>query len=437
MFEEDISVDIAHSLAKCSIPFYTTKLYKLLDDKKFTGNNELLTFSDYYNLTELKISDKLTKSDLGNLSTLFSFNKSLIDIKLDTDLKTSYEIIKSYVENISKYSHAQFNIRIPSIIMSKSNDEYLYNIHQLLNSNNCKLNLVTPEDEVISYNKYTKSLAPLRKFANKLSVMKLSTIEKLILIEDYTKSKPYQDSYNKFASRKLFSSLNSEYVVCYTYASTFKALCDYVGIPATVVIGRMSREDGFMSEHAKVICRINDAKYQKSGLYIFEPTFDACNAFTASSDEKPCDNYLYFANTIKEYSDVYDLKIEELGLLKYVNNEFSPKNAVQKSECIRQLNELNIGNTNSYTSKPVLDITIHQALQMLDNADVIDIDTFKSALLFSRSKIEEFTKDDVDRIVRINANRAMQNVSEFSSNRFSDPTLCDDCIITFDDYDII
>lgn len=436
-FESNVPFDLANELIRNSIPFYTTSTFPLLDTSKFSSDNDLITQSDYYQSLRLSISGNLTDADITALDSFFDVNRILYNISLNTDLKTSLEVVKSYVSNISKYSHAHFNVQLPDIILNKSDSTYLYEIHKLLKANKCNLSLVSPTKETISYAKYTETLSPLRKFATKLNTLNLSPIEKLILIEDYSKSRPYYDSIDKSESRNFFSSLNSDYVVCYTYAATFKALCDYTNIPCTIAMGRLTTDGGKVSEHAKVICNIVDPKYDRNGLYIFEPTFDAVQIDSEFPDEKTCDNYLYFANTYSQYNDVYTISTREFGLLAQAGKSVDLSNIEDKNECIRQLNELYGTDYSSTTDIDTIDNAIATATDSLMSAYEIDLDTFKSALSTARSSIGDFTEEDMERIIRINSYRATQSVSRCSTNRFCNDEMfeaIDDSIIVFDEF---
>lgn len=413
-FENNVSYTIAQELLKKNITFHTTTNYPLLDHNKFSANNNLITQSDYYQALTLNVNGVINEDDIVALNMFFDMNRILYSIKIDADMKSVLDIVKAYTSNISKYSHATFDIQLPDIILDREENKYLYEIHKLLKANNCKLNLISPTKEIISFESYSKTLTPLRKFANKILALNLSPLEKLVLIEDFTKSRPYTDSSNKAASRKFFHSRNSNYIVCYTYATTFKALCDYTNIPCAISIGRLTTDGGKVSEHAKLICNIEDTKYNKHGLYIFEPTFDAAK-IDKDYIEEPCDNYLYFANTFDEYKDSYLISTKEFGLLS------KDTDTVNQEECIKQLYEL-------YGTEFIIEHgsrAIDIAQSVLDNSEHIDIDTFKSILTTARCSIGEFDENDMERIIQINTEKAAQNISRFSSNRFVKAELFD------------
>lgn len=437
-FEDDINSRIAETLIKANVPFYTTKPYSLLDASKFTSDTEMLTLSDYYSITNLSINSDLSAKDLKSLNKLFEFNRYMYEINISASIESSLNIVKSYLENISKYSHAHFKITLPSIILSKSDNERLYEINKTLKANNCKLSLISPTKEVITYTKYTSTLAPLRKFANKLNSLELSTLEKLILIEDYCKSKPYKDSKTKSLAREFFNSRNSDFIVCHTYSHTFKALCDYAGIACTTATGRITSRSGqVISEHTKIICNIIDEKYNLHAPYIFEPTFDSVSVDSKLDGEKPCDSYLYFANTFNQYNEAQDMTTEEFGLLKLATskNDFNSKN--ERIEAIRQLNDLYNTKYSIDSNSKAVSIALHSAVEKLNTAYEIDLDTFKLALNTARNSLGNFNEEDMDRILEINSIRALESMSLYSTNRFNDPdkhfAFEDEVMIDFDE----
>ena len=438
VFDKDITTDTANLLLKHNLPFYTTKPFALLNENKFSSPFDMLTFSDYFMLGELQINSTLTPADLEKLNELFSFNKIMYSITLNSNFKQNLEIVKAYLSNTSKYSHAHFKINIDNIILNKEDSMYLYQINKLLSKNKCKLHIVTPSGEKVAYDDYTRTLTPLKKFADKINSLNLSTIEKLVLIEDYAKQRPYYDNPDdKSVSRNFFSSLNSDYIVCFTFANTFKVLCDYAKIPCTVSTSRITLYDGKVSDHAKVICNVTDDKYKFGGLYIFEPTFDSMKLDPDFDGEQPCDNYMYFASTFKDISTSGEKGTTEFGLLAYLS-----QNAITEedtSEAIRQVNELYGQNLTPYSPQPEIDDAINTALYHLNTAYQIDIDTFKQVLQTSRCAVGKFGEDDLTRIVNINTIRATENFGRFSSNRFvcheffeNNIVLLDDSIISFD-----
>lgn len=433
-FDDDISVETANLLQKHNISFYTSKLYPLLNLEKFSGSSNMLTFSDYYNLGELSVNSTITKRDFKNLTNLFSFNKQLYIITLNGSMKQNLEIVKAYLNNISKYSHSHFYITLNNIILNKQDNEYLYEINKLLTKNKCNLHLVTPSNEKVTYKNYTVTLSPLKKFASKINLLNLSVIEKLILIEDYAKQRPYFDSKdNKSLSRNFFSSLNSDFVVCYTYANTFKVLCDYANIPCTISTSRLSLYNGKVSEHAKVICRVTDAKYKFSGTYIFEPTFDSMQLDSDFEGEKPCDNYVYFANTLDNVVSSRAKDSTEFGLLAYILED--TVTTQDKRECLKQINELYGLNLTLNSNLKTINNAITTAINDINNSFEIGLDIFKCALQTARLSVGEFTQEDLTRIVNINTIKASEELGRFCTNRFVDPSYYnkDEEIITFYD----
>lgn len=443
IFDKNISIENASKLFKLNIPFNTTRNYKLLSLDKFSGSNQMYSLSDYFNLTKLKINGPLIDFDLYSLDKLFKFNRCLYSLELNCDLETSHKIVLSYLSNISKYSFATFNLKLNNFVLSPKDNMYLYEINKVLNKNNCILNL-TFGNETISYAKYHKTLTPLKKFANKINSLNLSTLEKLILIDDYTKSKPYNDSDNKNISRNLFSSLNSDYIVCFSYSNTFKVLCDMCNIPATVAKCRVTYTSGKSSEHSKVICNIKDYKYNKNGIYIFDPSNDSIDQDSIFDEEKPCDNYMFFANTINQNKPILANSIEEFGLLKLAETTvFNNMSMDQINEACNQINDLFGTSYSSYNGNNLdmsFNISLHSVIKQIHETKPITFSEFSECLTFAKKSIEEFSDADLERIVTINAYKSISQLYYNAENIFAScatsllDTGIDEQIISFDDF---
>ncbi len=444
IFDKNISIENANKLLKHNIPFTTTKNYKLLNLSKFSGSNQMYSLNDYYNLTKLKVNGPLNEFDLYALDKLFKFNRCLFEIELNCNLETTHKIILSYLSNISKYSFTTFNLKLNNFVLSPKDNMFLYEINKILHYNNCKLNL-TFGKETISYENYHKTLTPLKKFANKINALNLSTLEKLILIDDYTKSKPYLDSNNKNISRNLFSSLNSNYIVCFVYANTFKILCDMCNIPATVAKCRITYTSGKSSEHSKVICNVKDYKYNKNGIYIFDPSNDSMDPDTIFDEEKPCDNYMFFANTINQNRPILATSIEEFGLLKLAETKkFNNMSLDQINESCSQINDLFGTNFSAYNGNNLdmsFNITLHSVIEQILKTEPITFEEFTECLTFAKKSTETFTDDDLERVVTINSYKSISQLYYNEENIFAKSatslldTGMDEKIISFDDFE--
>lgn len=420
VFENDIDVKIAFELYKHKINFLTTKNFELLDLKKFSGNNDLYTFSDYFYLTKLNVLQNISEKDLDNLNTLFGFNRCLYDINLSCDLKNAKKIVELYTNNISQFNFSTFNLNLKNILISNEDRENLYEISKMLKSTNSNFTL-TFGKETITYEKYIATIKPLKKYANKINSSNLSPLEKLVLIEDYIKTKPYTDSENKNISRNFFSSLNSKYVVCFTYVYTFKTLCDLCGINSSVANCKIAWFNGTVSEHAKIICNVNDKKYNYKGVLIFDPTFDAKDQETIFDEEKPTDNFLFFANTLNQSKFYKNFSTREFGLLNLALDKSSIKEEAQNIEACAQINELNKTNIVPYLNgkltkeyKLALNSTIHT----LQKTQSLTFSTFADIITFARQNFDPMDLQDIDRIKNINSYKSLSYIEKNSDNMF-------------------
>ncbi len=426
IFENNISIDDADLLSKKNITFSTIQNYKLFNLNKISGNNDLFSFSDYYYLNKLNITQDLDEKELQQLNQFFGFNKNLFQINLSCSIKNALKIVELYTKNNSKYSCATFNLSLPNILINSPDRENLYNINKNLKNVKSKLNLIVGKEN-LTYLSYIKTINPLKKYANKINSLNLSPLEKLVLIEDYVKTKPYLDSKNKNISRNFFSSLNSDYIVCFIYSYTFKTLCDLCNINCCISTCKLNLSNNKSSEHSKIICKVNDEKYNYNGILLFDPTFDAVDNKTIFDEEKPTDNFLFFANTLHQSKFYLKFSQTDFGLLKIADDSNALKEKVQNIEACNQINELYKTNILPYTTNGKIceeyKIALNKTLSILKNSNPIQIDTFFEILKFARQNFDCVNDEDIKRIKTINSYKAVSQISDKSDNMFLDKSM--------------
>ena len=259
--------------------------YCYINGNKVQVSSSRILGCDYYDVVSedkesLHISSEIT--DLENLKyipenkTIIIKNRNMFDegSELQEDYDSYYNIVSKLREN------GQNN----KIIIQVKNRK-LFSKSKLYNSN------YDITIDGIDSNKYT--LDELKAEDKLLDLMvrdikdsKYSPFEKYIAVYNIVKKfKDYLENENdKTASRKISKLLNNEYMVCVGYANLLIELLGRVGINAYGydVAVDTSYDNGFTQEeiptslagHERVIVDISDDKYNISGYYVSDPTWD-------------------------------------------------------------------------------------------------------------------------------------------------------------------
>ena len=171
------------------------------------------------------------------------------------------------------------------------------------------------------------ALKTIEKIHNQIGFVKslnLSQMETIMFLYDYVRNRVYKyedekDDYKE--SRDLSSVLFGDKIVCVGYTNLFNSMLNFLGINAESVYydgkdNKISKSSG----HVRSIIKVNDPKYDITGIYLFDPTWD-------SKESSNSDNYLYsykfFAKNVS-FMEPYDrcCNLEQNKYLKYYNCKY-------------------------------------------------------------------------------------------------------------------
>lgn len=143
--------------------------------------------------------------------------------------------------------------------------------------------------ESISASEMKSSLDVVFDFSKNFNDVKLSSLEKVMFVYDYLKTRIYKedDNYSNSASLSKVTTGNS--IVCLGYANLFCAICNLVGVSSDVKVYKYNakKQDG----HASAISYIDDDKYNFHGVLEFDPTWDSRKN---ERDKSFISNYYWF-----------------------------------------------------------------------------------------------------------------------------------------------
>ena len=299
------------------------------------SEKSLIGYHKYKDLTTKKgiyLDRELTEEELYNLKYI---NPDLM-ITLDIN---NYEHI-NIVNNRLKELDYKNNIKIKLEDKNSFND-FVFN-NNLEYSN---IYVETPELECVKLNDYLKFEKLLYEMIKNTN--NLSPFEKYIHAYNITKQfKEYKENEkDKDESRKLYSLLVNEYMVCVGYSRLFGDLLDKMGIGNvdlsvsvdTSYDNVSSKETDFNDSipvtkdgHARRYIHIIDPKYNIDGYYIADPTWDNdlehdYYNHLALTDMETTNSKRYLwinemdifnVNNINEY-------IEKMNIMKRENNDYN------------------------------------------------------------------------------------------------------------------
>jgi len=306
-------------------------IIKLNSEKTLIG---YLRYRDLISKKGLTLDRELTLEELDNLKYI---NPDLMIVLIIENFE-HINVVNNRLKELGKTN----NIMIKLDDKNKFN-EYIFN-HSITDKN---IYVETPDLENVTLNdylKFEKILYSMIKNTNNLS-----PFEKYIYAYNITKQfKEYKENeQNKNDSRKLYSLLVNEYMVCVGYSRLFGDLLSKMGIEnKDLSIGvdvsyddvsnyELEFRESIPTEyagHARRYVHIVDPKYNLDGYYISDPTWD--NDLThdyynhlAMTDKEVTNaqRYLFF----NEYLDVFNINnldeyIEKMNRIrkKYHYNDF-------------------------------------------------------------------------------------------------------------------
>lgn len=324
--------------------------------KKLLKNNHINAYK-YKNNEKIEIStNKILGQDYKDVIS----DSDDIHIKNDiTDLENLIYIPKNKIIHIS-----QVNEYKKDNILTEDYDS-LYNIIYKLRENNQNNKVII---KIKNRNKFSKSklynsnfdfeieeldmlpykIDELKKEDQLLDLMvadiknqNFSLFEKYIAAYNIVKKfKKYLENNNdKTESRYIRKFLNNDYMVCVGYANLLRELLERLDIRSYSygVSVDTSYDDGFTLEeksidltgHARVIVNINDPKYNISGVYVVDPTWDndlendyynhALMSFDKTCNEKRMSN-LSFEDLIMNVKSMDEFNNKANIFIKHTKN---------------------------------------------------------------------------------------------------------------------
>ena len=353
--------------------FNDFKLY--CDNLNIEIENMYIKVTSQDSLNDLNVSNcknltiEIPVNDLNQIEVIINDAKNIGAKDLIIDITN----INIYDENID-YSKIE-NIENPELTF-----KYFYttNIENLLS-----------KDELLSLVESVKWYKKIIKEGN------LSPVEKLMYAYDIMKTFKYSE--NNYSSLTEFRAphqiINNGNIVCAGYTNLFCEIIKDIDPGLAAVYGSVENEN-----HARVVCRVDDDKYNIHGVYTLDPTNDSVKVnepinYFLKDNYNALDLYQYFLVPYKKYENAFG------------NNNYPEifTNIMENPD----LNDLNIFDNKNLTSlfNENYQAEKEKVQEYIFNARSINLEDLKEMLKnvrLAEGYSEEEIKKEIDKIILVN-----------------------------------
>ncbi len=183
------------------------------------------------------------------------------------------ELNKFDVENINSLNLSELNSITVNI--SKCNNKYSLDLSGLNKLNiPVKIKYGSNLSEKLDLKDYQIYVNELLNLKNKLITNDMSPYEKLLSIYSYATSFPYK-SHPSMGSAHNFILDNLDGKICEDYCSFIREILNGTdGIDLTTVSFKILDSDKSMVDHAELMVKLTDEKYDIDGIFVMDPTND-------------------------------------------------------------------------------------------------------------------------------------------------------------------
>lgn len=183
-------------------------------------------------------------------------------------------------------------------------------------------------EKPVSILEYKNTIAAINEIVSKIQKYSLSPLEQIMFAYDLVRDRVYvaeEDDEESFISRDLTSVLSGDKIVCVGFANILDKVLKNLGIRSDMIL--LLNKDG-KTGHVRNIIYVMDYKYDVSGLYYLDPTWDSKKA---EDDTNYLNSYTYFCRTRDEMDVLSNIMGHD-----YVDRRFGgfEKDTVSKFESI-------------------------------------------------------------------------------------------------------
>ena len=267
--------------------------------------NSEINYASYINIIK-----PLKKTDIIFLSKLIKKNNKLKIINVCFyDSKYYIEFLKILEKIGFKNITVNFiaNINIDNIDdftkLKKYEKNFKINITYTDNAEKIVKNGIS---DICSLKQYLDMNKIITFFYNSIQNYNYTNFEKVLYAYDIVKSYKYakeDHSEDYRVSRALHQVIYGEKIVCTGYATLFSALLSRLNIKNSVYSTSVLTSDEKVEGHRRVVVNIIDDKYNISGIFICDPTWDSRKSMDIKYNQ--LNRYTYFMLPIEKSFNFY------------------------------------------------------------------------------------------------------------------------------------
>lgn len=339
-----------------------------------------------YPLSKIKDLDTLYCKDPIKEEEITLFQKIPLSIQKIYFLSQDYSTILKCISHLNQNYLGQIIIDVKdkqSFYQAISKGPYQGNISLLI------------DGKIVSLKRYLETEKKLYTFLEPLTKENYSPLETYMYIYDCVKNiKPYRENENCYESaRNLYEILWNEYIVCEGFSNLLVDLLKKAGIkaiPMTCAIENRKQEKEY---HSRVLVHLEDQKYQISGYYISDPTWDSVNKnqyqYMLLTTKQVCDS------TRKFYMDFTDI-INTSSLEEMIIKLYKEPNYLK--QLIKALEQIDPPYYQHLIAKYP---SIGQVVYQLERQDIVGVESILVDIFtYTKTKSEEISLTQIEEAKR-------------------------------------
>lgn len=254
---------------------YTNLLSKGYEFKNINILQIPTSLNDFFNLFYLCSGERIKNTIVNieclgkNISVMATLIEGKLTLKVKLDDISKVKELNSYIEKY-QIPIGDFTIDISDYANKYDEDSDMDFLKRLSKKCNLKINYCGIDSFKSSYDEWVGLRESIKWYRKLLTSYDLSPVEKVLYAHDLIKTIPYKDFGESGAlGRAPHLIMNTDYVVCVGYSFTFMEIMRGMDSSIGVTVNHFLK-----AQHASVMVRIDDEKYDIHGLFELDMTIE-------------------------------------------------------------------------------------------------------------------------------------------------------------------
>lgn len=271
-----------------------TKLENIINDEGLF--NDMIEMYEYF-----FGSDEKHKDYIDFLHTSSYEVKDFLKTFDEVNILGEFSLVRKYIiENNLTSKRVFYNNTLP---LKK---ESVLEVTKFFEDLPCVKFFVDGNEASVTLEEYTKTVEIIENIAHSVRSLGLSPMEEIMYVYDLVRDREYvaesvDEEYT--VSRDLTSVLLGDKIVCVGFSVLFNEILNCLGYNTKNFVLMPSKGK---RGHMRSLVYVEDEKYDISGMYFFDPTFDCRKNNSSTFLEK----YLYFAKSYRQITKLDNGKFD-------------------------------------------------------------------------------------------------------------------------------